>query len=317
MAWFRRFEKDTNSGLNDLGESLRDDDVFLANVYWQDSGVLGFTSQFTVIYNRNREDELFFDNNGFIARPASLGREVTRDYDVTYLGYNGDGHLGKVNLTVSAYTAFGEEADSVFTNTESEISAYFLAAEASMDFDWIRPKLSALYGSGDEDPFDDKSEGFDAIFENPQFAGADTSYWIRQGVPLIAGGKVTLSTRNGVLNSLRSSKEHGQSNFTNPGIVLLGAGVDMDLLPELRLSMNLNQLAFADTAVLEVARQQGSIDKDIGLDASAALIFRPHTTQNIVLRLSYAQLFAGDGYKALYGDDENPFSLLFNVILTY
>jgi hypothetical protein len=36
-----------------------------------------------------------------------------------------------------------------------------------------------------------------------------------------------------------------------------------------------------------------------------------------VLRLSYAQLFAGDGYKALYGDDENPFSLLFNVILTY
>jgi hypothetical protein len=317
LAWFRRFEKDTNSGLNDLGESLRDDDVFLANVYWQDSGVLGFTSQFTVIYNRNREDELFFDNNGFIARPASLGREVTRDYDVTYLGYNGDGHLGKVNLTVSAYTAFGEEADSVFTNAESEISAYFLAAEASMDFDWIRPKLSALYGSGDEDPFDDKSEGFDAIFENPQFAGADTSYWIRQGVPLIAGGKVTLSTRNGVLNSLRSSKEHGQSNFTNPGIVLLGAGVDMDLLPELRLSMNLNQLAFADTAVLEVARQQGSIDKDIGLDASAALIFRPHTTQNIVLRLSYAQLFAGDGYKALYGDDENPFSLLFNVILTY
>jgi hypothetical protein len=317
LAWFRRFEKDTNSGLNDLGESLRDDDVFLANVYWQDSGVLGFTSQFTVIYNRNREDELFFDNNGFIARPASLGREVTRDYDITYLGYNGDGHIGKVNLTVSAYTAFGEEADSVFTNVESEISAYFFAAEASMDFDWIRPKLSALYGSGDKDPFDDKSEGFDAIFENPQFAGADTSYWIRQGVPLIAGGKVTLSTRNGVLNSLRSSKEHGQSNFTNPGIVLLGAGVDMDLLPELRLSMNLNQLAFADTSVLEVARQQGSIDKDIGLDASAALIFRPHATQNIVLRLSYAQLFAGDGYKALYGDDENPFSLLFNVILTY
>ena len=317
LAWFRRFEKDTNSGLNDLGESLRDDDVFLANVYWQDSGVLGFTSQFTVIYNRNREDELFFDNNGFIARPASLGREVTRDYDITYLGYNGDGHIGKVNLTVSAYTAFGEEADSVFTNVESEISAYFFAAEASMDFDWIRPKLSALYGSGDKDPFDDKSEGFDAIFENPQFAGADTSYWIRQGVPLIAGGKVTLSTRNGVLNSLRSSKEHGQSNFTNPGIVLLGAGVDMDLLPELRLSMNLNQLAFADTSVLEVARQQGSIDKDIGLDASAALIFRPHATQNIVLLLSYAQLFAGDGYKALYGDDENPFSLLFNVILTY
>lgn len=316
LAWFRRMEKDTNSGLNDLGESLRDDDVYVANLYWQDQPSLGFFSQFSFIYNRNRETDIFYDTNDFIARPASLGEERPREYDVYYLGYNGDGHFGRLNLTTSFYVALGEEEESVFSGRSSDIEAFFFAAEPSMDFDWIRARLSFLYGSGDDDPFDGKSQGFDAIFENPQFAGADTSYYIRQGLPLIGGGRVALSQRNGVLNSLRSSKEHGQSNFTNPGVILLGGGVDMDILPELRLSLNANYLAFAETEVLEVARQQANVDREIGIDLSAALIWRPFMSQNVVVRLSYAQMLAGDGFKDLYGD-EDPYSLLCNLILTF
>ena len=315
LAWFRRFEKDTNSGLNDY--ELRDDDIFVANLFWQDFMKLGFMSQWSLIYNRNREsDSTFFDNNKFIQRPASLGVERLRDYDVTYLGYNGDGHFDRFNLTVSAYLALGEEDGAVFTDRESDIEAYFFAAEGSMDFDWIRPRVSFLYASGDDDPFDDKSEGFDAILENPQFAGADTSYWIRNGQPLIGGGRVALSQRNGVLTSLESSKEHGQSNFTNPGVLLIGAGVDMDLTPELRLSFNANYLEFAETEVLKVARQQANVDKEIGLDLSAAIIYRPLMSQNIVVRLSYAKLEAGDGYKDLF-EDNDPYTVLFNLILTY
>ncbi|MAL94560.1 MAG: hypothetical protein CME40_05745 [Haliea sp.] len=316
LAWFRRMEKDTNSGLNDVSEDLRDDDVFVANLYWQDFPQLGFFSQASLIYNRNREDAVFYDTNDFIQRPASVGEERLREYDVWYLGYNGDGHFGRLNLTTSFYAAFGEEEDAVFSGRESDIEAFFFAAEPSMDFDWIRARLSFLYGSGDDDPFDGKSEGFDAIFENPQFAGADTSYYIRQGLPLIGGGRVALSQRNGVLNSLRSSKEHGQSNFTNPGIILAGGGVDMDLLPELRLSLNANYLAFAETGVLEVARQQANVDSEIGVDLSAAVIWRPFMSQNVVVRVSYAQMLAGQGYKDLYGD-EDPYSLLCNVILTF
>lgn len=316
LAIFRRMEKDTNSGLNDLGKDLRDDDLFIANLYLQDKPRLGFFSQFTLIHNRNREDNTFFDNNGFIARPASIGTERPRHYDVTYLGYNGDGHFGRMNLTTSAYYAFGNESHGTYTEEKSDISAYFLAAEASMDFDWIRLSASFLFGSGDDDPFDNKSNGFDAIFENPQFAGADTSYWIRQANPLIAGGKVSLSARNGILNSLRSSKEHGQSNFTNPGIGLLGVGMDMEVLPQLSFSMNANYLQFDTTEVLEVARQQANIDKEIGLDVSAAFIWRPLNSQNIVLRLSYARLFTGNGYEQLFGKGDVD-SLLLNIILTY
>lgn len=318
LAWFRMIEKDTNSGLLDVAQGFRNDDIFIGNLYKQDFPVRGFTSQGTVVYNRNREgdDDRFFDNNGLLVRPAPLGFEQGRDYDVVYLGYNGDGHFGRLNLTVSGYVALGEESPGTFVREDSDIRAFFGAAEASVDYDWIRLRASVLYGSGDDDPFDTTSEGFDAIFENPIFAGADTSFWIRQAVPLIGGGGVVLSGRNAVLPALRSSKDQGQSNFTNPGVQLYGLGADLDLTPEIRLSGNFNKLFFDDTSSLEVARNQGKIDSDIGWDLSLALIYRPLFSQNIVFRLSGAVLLPGDGLKDLY-KDETLYSVLGNLVLTY
>ncbi len=321
LAWFRRLDKDTNSGLNAiLSEglpSIRNDDVFIANLYAQDLLAPGFTSQVVAAYNRNREaGDVQYDDNGFIQRPASIGIEQGRDYDVLYLGYNGDGHFQDFNLSLSAYAALGDETRSTFTTSGGDIRAFFLAAEVSKDYDWIRPRVSALYASGDDDPFDGSAEGFDAIFENPQFAGADTSFWIRQPVPLTGGGRVGLSGRNGLLNSLRSSKEFGQSNFSNPGTVLLGVGADLDVSPTLRVSGNANELWFADSTTVEVARNQGSIDEHIGLDVSMALTWRPLAIQNIVLRLSAAALLPGKGYEQLFGD-EVAYSVLANVVLTY
>jgi hypothetical protein len=317
IAYFRRLEKDTNSGLNDLGDEPRKDDVVVANLYRQDFPVLGYTSQATVLYNRNREDEIRINQNGFIERPASIGLERFREYDVTYVGYNGDGHFGRFNMTTSVYYAFGDETPSLYVNQEVDISALFAAMEVSLDFDWIRPRLSALYASGDDDPFDDEANGFDAVFENPQFAGADTSYFIRQAVPLIGGGRVALSTRNGVLFNLRSSKEEGQSNFTNPGVILAGVGVDMDIMPTLRVSLNANSLWFENPAVLQVARNQGPIDEHVGYDVSASLIYRPMMSQNIVVRASYAQLIPGDGFDALFMDDDDPGYFLLNAVFAY
>ena len=123
---------------------------------------------------------------------------------------------------------------------------------------------------------------------------------------------------HGMLPDLRSSKEQGQSNFDNPGLRLLGVGSDFDLTPRSRLSGNLNELWFDNTATLETARQQGSIARNIGTDASIAWICRPFFTQNIVLRLSGAALFPGTGFKDLYGTDRSVYySVLANVILTY
>ena len=317
LAWFRRLEKDTNSGLNDLSQSPRDDDVFIANLYAQDFGRPGLTSQVTFAYDRDREGgESHYDKNGFIVRPAALGMERPREYDIGYVGYSIDGHVARLNLTGSTYLAFGEERPTAFRNVDTDVLAYFAATELSVDFDWIRPRLSLLYASGDHDPYDGKDTGFDAIYENPQFAGADTSYWIRQAVPLIGGGRVALSGRNGVLASLRSSKDEGQSNFTNPGLVLAGLGADVDVLPQLRMSVNWNYLRFADTAVLEAARNQGNIDATIGQDVSVSLVYRPFMSQNVVARASYARLFAGRGFEDLYPNDD-PGYFLFDVLLAF
>lgn len=323
IGWFRRIEKDTNSGLNDitendLSDALRDDDVFLFNLYRQDFPFLGFTSQVALVHNRNSETENdFVDDNGFLARPAVLGIQQNREYDVTYLGYNGDGHIGPWNLSVSTYYAFGKERPALFANQKSDISAAFAAVELSRDFDWVRLRASGVYGSGDKDPYDDKSTGFDAIFENPLIAGADTSFWIRQAIPLVGGGRIALSGQNGVLNSLRSNKGQGQSNFTNPGLALLGVGADLDISPQIRASLNINQLFFADTAVLEAARNQSNIHRRIGADLSLSITYRPFTSQNVILRLTGSMLVPQQGYKDLYGSDDIPYSVFANLILAY
>ena len=322
LGAFWRLEKDTNTGLNDVTQSPRDDFVFVANAYRQDFLIPALTSQITVVYNRNREsDDIEIDDNGFPVRPALLGTLRGREYDVVYLGYNLDGRIGRVNLTGSFYWALGEDRNSFLTDRPADINAQFAAVEASYDKDWMRFRLSAAYASGDSDPYDDTEGGFDAIFENPVFAGADTSYWIRQTIPFAGGGRViSVNGRNGLLNSLRSSKEQGQSNFNNPGLMLIGAGADFDLTPEFRLTANANHLWFENTSVLQVLRNEGSIPREIGFDLSASAIWRPKANQNLVFRLSAATLLAGDGFQDLFtsrGGGQEFVSILANVVLTY
>lgn len=322
LAAFWRLEKDTNSGLNDITQTPRSDFIFTGNLYRQDFPVVGLTSQVSVTYNMNREkNDVQIDHNGFPVRPALLGDLRGREYDVVYLGYSADGRIGRINVTASFYAALGEDRNSFFTSKPAEIRAGFGAVELSYDHDWMRFRLSGLYATGDGDPYNNTEGGYDAIFENPIFGGADTSYWIRQTIPFAGGGRViSINGRNGILNSLRSSKEEGQSNFNNPGTVFIGAGADFDLTPEFRVSANANHLWFENTSSLQALRTEGSIPKDIGYDLSVATIWRPKATQNIVGRLSGAVLLPGKGFKDLFDNKQKNdayLSVLANVIVSF
>jgi hypothetical protein len=322
LAAFWRLEKDTNSGLNDITQTPRSDFIFTGNLYRQDFPFVGLTSQASVTYNMNREkNDVQIDHNGFPVRPALLGDLRGREYDVVYLGYSADGRIGRINVTASFYAALGEDRNSFFTSKPAEIRAGFGAVELSYDHDWMRFRLSGLYATGDGDPYNNTEGGYDAIFENPIFGGADTSYWIRQTIPFAGGGRViAISGRNGILNSLRSSKEEGQSNFNNPGTVFIGAGADFDLTPEFRVSTNFNHLWFENTSSLQALRTEGSIPKDIGFDLSVATIWRPKATQNIVGRLSGAVLLPGKGFKDLFDNKQKNdayVSILANVIVSF
>ncbi|GGI71745.1 hypothetical protein GCM10007973_05890 [Polymorphobacter multimanifer] len=322
LAAFWRLEKDTNSGLNDISRTPRRDVVLTANVYRQDLPLPGLTSQLSATWNINRErGDVQVDTNGFPVRPALIGELRGRNYDAIYLSYNADGRIGRINLTASATYLLGTNRNNIFTGRPSNIRAFFVAAEPSIDFNWIRVRLSGLYASGDGNPFDNTDSGYDTIFENPQFAGSDTSYWIRQTIPFAGGGRaIAVNGRNGILNTLRSSKEQGQSNFTNPGTMLLGAGADFEVLPELRVTANANYLWFANTATLQALRVEGSIPREIGADLSLATIYRPNMNQNLVFRLSGAILQPGKGFKDLFANsprNERYYSVLFNAVLAY
>ncbi|HQS97117.1 MAG: hypothetical protein B7X90_06825 [Novosphingobium sp. 17-62-19] len=322
LAAFWRLEKDTNSGLNDITQAPRNDFLLMANVYRQDFPIVGLTSQLSATWNINRErGEVAVDKNGFPVRPALLGDLRGRNYDVVYLGYAADGRIGRINLTAQFYGALGHDSNNFLTSGPASIRAFMAAAELSYDIDWTRIRLSGLYASGDKDPYDKVEGGFDAVFENPQFAGADTSYWIRQTIPFAGGGRaISVNGRNGILNSLRSSKEQGQSNFTNPGTMLLGVGTDFDLTPTVRVSTNVNHLWFENTKVLQVLRNEGSIPKDIGWDASVSAIWRPNASQNLVFRLSGAVLEPGRGFDNLFaqqGKASRFYSVLANATLAF
>jgi hypothetical protein len=331
LAYFRRINKDTNSGLNAITQRFRRDDIFVANLFHQDLPVQGFTSQVIYLRNDNREgNEFYYDKNGFLVRPLQIGDNRGYDYHVNYLGYNGDGHFGRINLTTSAYWAIGSVSHNQFDpnpmNKGASVNAFFFAAEPSIDFDFVRVRLSGLFQSGAGHP-KSRENGFDAPFENPQFAGSDTSYFIRQSIPLVAGGGVSINTQNGVLADLRAgSKGEGQSNFNNPGLLLAGIGTDTDILPELRLSTNFNYLRFETTQPLNFLRQQANISHELGYDLSAALTYRPLFSQNIILRLSGAVLFPGEGLRQLFdqkgastpfGSGNFLYAVLANIIVAY
>jgi hypothetical protein len=130
---------------------------------------------------------------------------------------------------------------------------------------------------------------------------------------------VALSARNGVLPSLRSSKDQGQSNFVNPGLTLYGMGADADLTPQIRVLGNISKLDFVNTSSLSVLRNQNISSKDLGVDVSAGIQYRPYMTQNIVLNASAAALIPGKALRQLYEEDKRgpQFSVLVNLLLTY
>jgi hypothetical protein len=114
------------------------------------------------------------------------------------------------------------------------------ALELSYDRDWARFRTSFFWASGDSSINNSHATGFDTIFDNPNFAGGDFSYWQSQQIKLLG---VDLKNANSLVPDLRSSKIQGQANFVNPGLMLGNFGIDFFLTPKLKMVNNLNLLS--------------------------------------------------------------------------
>lgn len=313
LAWFSQLEKDTNSGLNTFNS--RGQHVFIANLFRQDFIWPGYTAQLSFHANIDQSDALQYDDNGFLVRPAPVGTIEEKEVYAYYIGWAGDGHIGRLNISHQFYQALGRETFNPIAGDGVEINAQLAAVELSYDVDYVRFRGSFMYMSGDSDPEDGKATGFDTIFDNPNFAGGGFSYFTRQAIRLTGSG-VGLVGRNSFTPSLRTSKEQGQANFVNPGLFLYNVGVDVEITPRTKLIANANYLQFADTSSMELILQDGKIGRDIGFDLSVGIEYRPLLNNNVIFTVGAAALIPGRGFKDLY-TSETLYSTFVALTLTY
>lgn len=299
-AYFYLLEKDTNSELNtrvNLGE-FRNQTVFIANLFRQDTKFHGYTTQFSFHYNDDRPSR-HFDENDFLVRPALIGAVRPHGIKAYYLGWAGDGHIGLYNISHAFYEALGTDSFNPIAGRKTSINAQQAAIEVSRDRDWLRFKGSFFFASGDKKPFDDKATGFDAIVDIPEFAGGKFSYWNSQGIPLL-NTAVGLKSGESLLPTLRSSKFEGQANFVNPGIFIYNAGLEAELTPKIRGIANLNYLQFHHTESLEEILFQPNIRKSIGFDYGVGVLYRPFLTENWIIQGGFSSLIPGAGFNDIY-----------------
>ncbi|MCY7375309.1 MAG: carboxypeptidase-like regulatory domain-containing protein [Pyrinomonadaceae bacterium] len=299
FAYFRQFEKDTNSGLNSL-KKLRKQNVYIANFFRQDFLYKGYTIQASALYNDDRAD-VRYDGNGFLVRPTLVGDARPHSIRAGYVGINGDGHIGILNLTNSYYFAFGEDTFNSIAGRRTQIRAQMAAVEASIDRDYLRFRAAVFYASGDKNPTDDRATGFDAILDDPNFVGGQFSYWNRQGIRLIST-EVGLVQSNSLLPSLRSSKIQGQANFVNPGIQIYNAGVDVEVTQTLKAIFNVNYLRFDRTESLAYLLFRPRVRHEIGLDYSLGVTYRPLLINNISFTVGGAIFQPGRGFRDIFTD---------------
>ncbi len=315
VIYFDQTEKDTNSLLNTFDD--RHQSTLIANYYRQDFIWPGFTSEFSFHFNHDRPTEKF-DNNGFLVRPDPVGVFLPHDIKSYYFGWAGNGHVNRYNVSHALYYVFGRDDLNPLTGSPQDISAWMGALELSYDRDWVRFRTSYFYASGDSNLFDDRAAGFDAIFDNPAFAGGEFSYWQRQTVRLFG---VNLVNRMSLVPNLRSSKFQGQTNFVNPGLQLVNFGMDADLTPKLKLIQNTNFLWFNRTEVLERYVFQDEIRNFIGTDISLGAEYRPLLNNNVIIVGGISGLLVGEGFDDLYRDLEGEANDLYagflNCILEY
>jgi hypothetical protein len=298
LALFDLFEKESFSDLNTFDD--RNQNVFVANVYYQDFLTEGYTVELSFLANwdNGSRSGLIYDSAGNIVRPSPIGTIAPHDLQAYYLGWNGEGHIGRVNISHSLYHVFGQDDLNGLAGQPVDISAWMAAMEVSVDTDWMRHKFTLFWGSGDDDATDGKATGWDAIVDNPNFIGP-FSYWQNQGMNL-GGTAVALKQRLSLIPELSSNKFLGQSNFVNPGIFIAGLGEEWELTPRLKAFANLNYLLFMNTESIATALETNEINREIGWDLSFGVEYRPLLTDNLKLNVGMGMLFPGAGFKDIY-----------------
>jgi len=268
VALFNNVQKDA-SGFNTFDS--RQQQVFMANYIRNDFVFPGFNVLAGFAYNNDT-----FQNH----------------VDAYFLELAWNGRINRFDFTGAFIQALGHDDANPIAGQGVDINAQLVAMEVAYPCDWIRPKASVLYASGDNNPNDGNGNGFDGIFDNPAFAGGGFSYLQREAINI--GGR-QLSNGLSFYPNLRA-KAASPSNFVNPGIFLANAGIDAVLTTRLQAQANFNYYQFINTATI------GNVGKEIGVEGNFGLIYKPYIVDNVILTGGFSALDPGAGISDLSGD---------------
>ena len=292
-------QKDPITQLNEFDP--RREEVYGANVFWQDPGDLfgidrfrGLTLEANVLYNHDHSD---------------LNREV----DDVYLELAMDGHIGRFNIDAAFIQEFGHDTNNPVSKQAVDINSQMAALEIVYPMDWFFPKVSVLYTSGDRGVGGKTSTGFDGVFDNPNFAGAGFSYFQRE---VLAVGVAQMKNNFTFYPSFRN-KFATASNSVNPGLLLLNVGWDARLTSRMDLQMNFNYYEMIDTAAAELASGIKDVSRDLGFEANLGFVFKPLVIDNFTFTIGASALIPGEGMKDLMKSADTLYTLFTDVTLFY
>jgi hypothetical protein len=251
LAWARLGGTSPFLGLTRPAQLVRPHDAFLATVYLRDLPVRGLEVALVALYDRSR------------------GEQAT-PWDRISVGGGLDGHIGRLGIgSLGMLMVRAEQGQQVLAGLGF--------VELGVDVDWARPRVSALWLSGDRDG--DTSRGaFLPALEAPQISALQSSVWL-------AG----LSGRPQQLVPVDAS------SGTSPGLWLAGLGTSLELHPTLTLTADVSALGFPTSAFL-------------GVDMSMGLRWRPWLNEVLRLHLDGGAVASGDHMARWIGSDATPFS---------
>jgi hypothetical protein len=254
----------------------REQTMVAADVFRRDYPVLGF----------NLYGGLFYTHDYF-----------KQTVDAFFVQLAAEGVVGEYEISAAFIQALGHDSANPIAGRAVDVNAQFAALEITRPTDWYVPRFSVLYASGDGNPTDGTGRGFDAIFDNPDFGGANFAYLNRE--QMNARG-LRLSNFNSFLPNLRT-KAFDPSNFVNPGILVLTAGIDTVLTTRATAFFNYNWYRFNEPAALEegVRLRNGGLNLDvrhfIGADYTIGVVYKPVIIDNLVFTFGTTLFVPGTG----------------------
>ncbi len=289
LAWFHTLQKDFETGLNALEGSFQQN-VFIANMTFQDAFVDGLFLSPSIHYNRDRKGSV--------------------EQDVLYLGTAATGVIDRFEVNPALYFAFGQQDKNALSNKPNDILSALFVAEVVYPHDWLRPNVTLIYATGDDDTSDNTANGFDAINDNVGLLSGPFGYLVAENIRFL---EHTILRAN---SFLPSSRVGGASNYSNPGAFILAAGIDMAWTPKLETNFDLIWYNLATSRIF-INGEDRSIARGFGAEAALAVKYRPYLNDNLILQAATSLFQPFDGADELFGNAETSYRLFLNLVLTF